>query len=827
MTPEEAYEEALRRIREAEDTGAVRLDLSRLETLNRLPPELAGLTSLESLKLSDCWQLRDFSPLARLTSLQSLDLSECWQLSDLSPLADFTSLQTLGLAGCRQLRDLSPLTALTSSLQSLDLSESQLSDLSPLAGLTSLQSLNLSWCGKLGDLSPLDNLTSLRSLNLLRCKQLSDLSSLTGLTSLQSLNLNVCLGIRRFAPLESLLPTLKKLYLYGCKLDDLPPEVCGENWDENVLDKVRAHYGIQPDASPTTKTEPLQSLAPPKPLARPPQVFVSYAWGDTSPSASEEDRKRQEVVERLCRTLEKEHWQVVRDTNELRPGDQISTFMTKLGQADLVIVVLSAKYLHSTSCMIELHALYKNAQQEKREFLNRIIPLVLKDASIGTWRGRATYAEYWETEFKAMEQHITQLGEEDLKLYKEMKRWHNDVGDMLAYVNDVLTPHGFDEIVKDDFAALRKMLSQPSAPVRDAPQTPISPPKENASSTIQEVVLLIHGIRDFAEWQDMVATVLAEIPNIEVCPLKYGRFDAFRFWFPVWTRDSPVKNLLWRIRAAIKQFSPAKLSVVAHSFGTYAIGKILRENPDIRLHRLILCGAILPSNFHWDQIQHNVETPIINDCGIKDIWPVLAQSTTFGYGPSGRFGFGTPGVRDRYHDFGHGGFFQKKFVSDFWLPWFRSGNFIKSKAPPPSGAHWHLLTIFQIKWLAILLCVLGISWFALTNVPKGRDKLDNFESSHPTLSWPYDATIFNVYPRLTTLRWLPVSGATHYLVEVQVEIPMDGSWHALPNYPVAVEETSYTFSFVGAQPGRWRVAAVNAKNQNTQYSDWWTFRYQQ
>jgi hypothetical protein len=31
---------------------------------------------------------------------------------------------------------------------------------------------------------------------------------------------------------------------------------------------------------------------------------------------------------------------------------------------------------------------------------------------------------------------------------------------MLAYVNDVLTPHGFDEIVKDDFAALRQMLLQ-------------------------------------------------------------------------------------------------------------------------------------------------------------------------------------------------------------------------------------------------------------------------------------------------------------------------------------------------------------------------------
>jgi hypothetical protein len=30
------------------------------------------------------------------------------------------------------------------------------------------------------------------------------------------------------------------------------------------------------------------------------------------------------------------------------------------------------------------------------------------------------------------------------------KDWHNRIGDMLAYVNDVLTPHGFDDIVKDD-----------------------------------------------------------------------------------------------------------------------------------------------------------------------------------------------------------------------------------------------------------------------------------------------------------------------------------------------------------------------------------------
>jgi hypothetical protein len=40
-----------------------------------------------------------------------------------------------------------------------------------------------------------------------------------------------------------------------------------------------------------------------------------------------------------------------------------------------------------------------------------------------------------------------------------MKKWHVDVGNMLAYVNDVLTPHGFEAIVKDDFTTLRQMFS--------------------------------------------------------------------------------------------------------------------------------------------------------------------------------------------------------------------------------------------------------------------------------------------------------------------------------------------------------------------------------
>jgi internalin A len=191
--------------------------------LHRLPPELECLTSLHSLKLFWSRQLiGDLSQLASLASLQSLNVSWCWQLKgDLSQLVRLNSLQSLNVSWCWQLKG----------------------DLYPLAHLNSLQSLNVSWCRQFsGDLDPLTSLTSLKSLGLRGCEQFGDLSPLAGLSSLQTLDLSHCLGFRRFAPLEPLLPTLQQLSLSGCKFDDLPSEICGEDQYENVLDKVRAHY---------------------------------------------------------------------------------------------------------------------------------------------------------------------------------------------------------------------------------------------------------------------------------------------------------------------------------------------------------------------------------------------------------------------------------------------------------------------------------------------------------------------------------------------------------------------------------------------------------
>jgi hypothetical protein len=116
---------------------------------------------------------------------------------------------------------------------------------------------------------------------------------------------------------------------------------------------------------------------------------------------------------------------------------------------------LSDKSLQFTYCAAELYGIYQRSIGEKENFLRRIIPLTLQDARIGTWRDRLRYTEYWETESQAIEQHLRHLGASGVALYKAMQNWHDHVSDMLAYVNNVLHPHGFETSIKGDFAALR------------------------------------------------------------------------------------------------------------------------------------------------------------------------------------------------------------------------------------------------------------------------------------------------------------------------------------------------------------------------------------
>ena len=105
----------------------------------------------------------------------------------------------------------------------------------------------------------------------------------------------------------------------------------------------------------------------------------------------------------------------------------------------------------------------------------------------------------------------------------------------------------------------------------------------------------------------------------------------------------------------------------------------------------------------------------------------------------------------------------------------------------------------------------------------------------PQLVSPVDGTEFFHYPRLTQLEWLAVPAAVSYTVEVEYcsgEKPAAKTCEdphpflGLDTPPTfGIRETSYEFSFLGGQPGRWRVWAIDAEGRPGAKSAWSMFFY--
>ena len=228
----------------------------------------------------------------------------------------------------------------------------------------------------------------------------------------------------------------------------------------------------------------------------------------------------------------------------------------------------------------------------------------------------------------------------------------------------------------------------------------------------KRIVILIHGIRTHANWQPMVSRVLQEIPETRVIPLKYGYFDAFRFWCPLFTRKAPIEDIWREIQNARNENPEAEVSVIAHSFGTYIISQILLENPYLHLKHLVLSGCIIPRQYRWDYVKARIKTTVVNDYGTRDIWPVLAQSLSWGYGDTGRHGFGRgAAITDRGHDYSHSDFFNEAFVRKFWHPWFDREEYVASawdEAAPPSPWWLSILSILPLQWILVVAVAFGV-----------------------------------------------------------------------------------------------------------------------
>ena len=169
--------------------------------------------------------------------------------------------------------------------------------------------------------------------------------------------------------------------------------------------------------------------------------------------------------------------------------------------------------------------------------------------------------------------------------------------------------------------------------------------------------------------------------------------------------------------------------------------------------------------------------------------------------------------------------FTLKVSAEGYEDWLGLNGFDKDESIViPSGAK--MAVVFYMKRLptTVNAALSEAEKHSFTNLPA------------PVQLSPVDRVELDYFPRLTRLEWQAVEGAASYAVEVDY---CDGriknrrecvnpQTHASGNSPLrGIVETTYEFNFVGAQPGRWRVWAVDKKGQEGFKSPWRTFFYLQ
>ncbi len=239
---------------------------------------------------------------------------------------------------------------------------------------------------------------------------------------------------------------------------------------------------------------------------------------------------------------------------------------------------------------------------------------------------------------------------------------------------------------------------------------------ENKRTSTKHLVILVHGIRDIARWQSEIRRTL-EAEGFVVAPTNYGRMNLIEFLlpFPYFRNKAKAEVWLQILHARLIHPDASRVSIIAHSFGTYLVAAILREQFILRIHRVIFCGSVVRFNFPWEQIEGRYEWPVMNDVGTADPWPAIAESVTTGYGSTGTYGFNRPPVLDRYHnDKDHSYFLNADFCRKYWIPFLLDGTaFFNENADKLPRAWVRLISIVKAKYiLAVAACVLVLMFGA-------------------------------------------------------------------------------------------------------------------
>jgi len=146
--------------------------------------------------------------------------------------------------------------------------------------------------------------------------------------------------------------------------------------------------------------------------------------------------------------------------------------------------------------------------------------------------------------------------------------------------------------------------------------------------TCEQVVFLMHGIRDRGDWTSTLAAQLDEAADrhkppvkLAIKPYSYGYYPMFRFLFSH-DRDRLVRWFVDQYTESCAKYPNARVAYIGHSNGTYIAGAALQKYPLVRLNHVAFAGSVLPRDYDWAKVVARKQVDrVCNDVACGD-WVV-------------------------------------------------------------------------------------------------------------------------------------------------------------------------------------------------------------
>lgn len=168
------------------------------------------------------------------------------------------------------------------------------------------------------------------------------------------------------------------------------------------------------------------------------KIFLSYSWANSN------------IADALDILFLTKKIRLERDVRDVDYKQSIKEFMKRVRKSDYCLMIISEKYLKSINCMFEVTEFIKD-----ESYMDRILPLVQKDADIFNILGRNKYIKFWQEKFNEVESSLSDLDElnrvETINELKKIENIQRNIGEFLSIISDIKTITFDSEINKSDF----------------------------------------------------------------------------------------------------------------------------------------------------------------------------------------------------------------------------------------------------------------------------------------------------------------------------------------------------------------------------------------